>query len=116
MLLVPLLATNSAVPEGARSIAEGALPAATSAPLFVSSPVLRSMLKDETDESPWVATNKAPVPEDNDEPPLLQALRQSSKTGTAIPASNRNLVPIRFVLPVLSQAFRRGRTGLTPVD
>src|ERR1700690_45358 len=107
MLLVPLLVTNSAVPEGARSMAEGTLPVGTSEPIAVSRPVLRSMLNDETDESPWVATNKPPVPEEDDELPLLQALRQSRKTGTAIPASNRNLVPIRFVLPVLSQACRR---------
>ncbi len=39
-----LLTTNSAVPEGARSMAEGTLPVATCPPFAVSRPVLRSML------------------------------------------------------------------------
>src|SRR5277367_2031823 len=66
-ILELLLRTNNTVPEGAKSMAEGTLPVATSAPLAVSRPVLRSMLKDESDESPWVATNTAPVPEEDNE-------------------------------------------------
>src|SRR5712692_4858778 len=107
-----LLATNSTVPEGARSMAEGTLPVATAAPFAVSRPVFRSMLYAQTDESPWVATNTAPVPEEDDELLLLQALKPSSKTGTTIPARSRNLVPILFCLPILSQAFRRAAHDL----
>src|ERR1700687_3963921 len=105
MLLVPLLAMKSSVPSGARSIAAAAPPVGTSLPFAVRRPVLRSMLKEETDESPWVATNRAPVPEEDDELLLVQVLKPSSKAKTPIPARNRNLVPIRFCLPVLSQAF-----------
>src|ERR1700687_331562 len=107
MLFEPLLAMNSTVPEGARIMAEGTLPVGTSPPFAVRRPVLRLMVKDETDESPWLATNTAPVPAEDGELLLLQALKPTSKTGTTIPARNRNLVPILFCLPVLSQAFRR---------
>src|ERR1700730_10257688 len=114
MLLEPLLAMNDTVPEGVRSMAEGTLPVGTEPPFAVSRPVLRSMLKDVTDESPWLATNTAPVPaEEDDELPLMQAFKPTSRTGTTIPARNRNLVPILFCLPVLSPAFRR---ALRPVD
>jgi hypothetical protein len=103
-----LLATNNAFPEGAKIMAAGVLPAATAFPLAVSVPADKSMLKAETDESPWVATNRAPVPEAlDDELLVLQALKQSSKTGSNNPARNRNLVPIRFFLPVLSRATER---------
>src|SRR6478672_2746297 len=98
MLFVALLATNNAVPEGASSIAAGMPPVATPPPFAVSRPVFRSMLKVETDESPWLATNKTPVPEELDEVVLLQAVKPSSKTGTPIPARNRNLFPILFLL------------------
>jgi hypothetical protein len=65
------------------------------------------MLKDVTAESPWLAMNTAPVPAEDDELLLLQALKPTSKIGITIPARNRNLVPILFFLPVLSQSFRR---------
>src|ERR1700682_2912564 len=107
MLFELLLATNKTVPEGARSMAEGTLPVGAAPPLAVTRPLLRSTLKDVTDESPWLATNTAPVPAEDDELLLLQALKPTSKTGTTIPARNRNLVPLLFFLPVLSQAFRR---------
>ena len=94
-------ATNSTVPEGAKSMAEGTLPVGTAVPFAVNSPVLRSMLKLETVESPWLATNTAPVPDVDDEVLVLQALKTSSKTGSPIPARNRNLVPILFSLPVV---------------
>src|SRR6266404_7254877 len=107
MLLEPLLAMKSTAPEGARIMAEGTLPVGMEPPFAVSLPVLRSILKDVTAESPWLATNTAPVPAEDDELLLLQALKPTSKTGTTIPARNRNLVPILFFLPVLSQNFRR---------
>src|SRR6185312_1897788 len=116
MLLEPRLAMNSTVPEGARIMAEGTLPVATEPPLAVSRPVLRSILKDVTDESPWLATNTAPVPEEDDELLLLQAFKPTSKTGTTIPARNRNLVPILFCLPCPLSSFPVGRTRLTPAD
>src|SRR5450755_368498 len=116
MLFEALLAMKSAVPEGAKSMVVGMLPVATSPPLRVSRPVLRSILKDETDESPWVATNTAPVPEEDNELLLLQALKPTSKTGSTIPARNRNLVPILFFLPSPLSSFPTGRAPHTPVD
>ena len=47
-----LLATNNALPDGARIIAEGVVPVATPPPAAESLPVLRSMLNAEMDESP----------------------------------------------------------------
>jgi len=44
-------------------IAEGTVPLGTPVPTAVSSPVPRSMVKEETVEFPWVATKSAPVPE-----------------------------------------------------
>src|SRR5713101_7551662 len=116
MLLEPVLAMKSTVPEGARIMAEATLPVGLEPPFTGSLPGLRSMLKDETEESPWLPTNTAPVPAEDDELLLSQALKPTSKTGTTIPARNRNLVPILFFLPVLSQSFRRARIPLTPLD
>ena len=103
-----LLRMKSTPPEGASNMAVGTLPVGCSPPLAVRMPVVRSMLYAETDESPWVATNRAAVPvADELLLLLLQEGKPNNKTGRAIPARNRNLVPILFNLPVLSQAFLR---------
>jgi hypothetical protein len=78
-----LLATNNVVPEGAAIIADGTVPVATPVPFAVNAPVVRSMLKAETSESPWVATKRAPVLEVVVELLLVQAFQPSSKTGSS---------------------------------
>ena len=60
MLFVPLLAINISVPDGATIMAEGTLPVGTLLPLAVKMPVVRSMLKDETEESPSASNEKRP--------------------------------------------------------
>ena len=71
-------------------MAEGTLPAAMEPPFGLNRPELRLMLKDVTVESPWLATNTAPVPAEDDELSLLlQALRPTSNAGITIPARNR---------------------------
>src|SRR4051794_37564830 len=97
MLLEPLLAINISVPDGARSIAAGVLPVGVAPPLAVNNPVLRSMLKDDTDGSPRAATKSAPVPEVVPEVELEHAVKQNNKPGSAMPARNRNFVPILFL-------------------
>jgi hypothetical protein len=74
------------------------------------------MLKEVTDESPWLATNTAPVPVEEDELLLLQAFKPTNKTGTTTPARNRNLIPILFCLPYPLSSFPAGRSLLTPLD
>jgi hypothetical protein len=101
MLLVALLAINSASPEGARSIAEGTLPVATPTPLVLSTPLDKSMVYAETNESPCVLTNRAPVLDEVDERLVLHALKPS-KTGNSKPGRKRNLVPILSPCPLSS--------------
>jgi hypothetical protein len=93
-------------------MAEGVPPVGVVPPLAVNNPVVRSMLKDETDESPSAATKSAPVPEVLLEVLLEQAVKQNNNAGSATPARNRNLVPILFLLPVLPRAFRRSSNPL----
>jgi hypothetical protein len=93
-----LLSTNKVVPDGAKIMAAGRAPAGKLLPLVLKMPVVKSMLKDETEESPWVATKTAPVPEPV-ELLLEQAVKLSNKTGTTTHARNRNLVPILFFSP-----------------
>jgi hypothetical protein len=98
------LAINISVPDGARSIAAGVPPVGVVPPLAVNKPVVRSMLKDETDESPRAAMKSAPVPEVVPEVELEHAVKQNNNAGSAMPARNRNFVPILFLLPVLPRA------------
>src|SRR5438067_7860280 len=102
MLLVALLAMNNESPEGATIIAEGTLPVATPAPFAVSLPVARSMVYAETNESPCVATNRAPVPETVVELLVLHALKPSSTTETSNPGRKRNLISILNPCPLRS--------------
>jgi len=88
-------------------MAEGVPPVGVVPPLAVNNPVERSILKDETDESPSAAMKSAPVPEVELEVELEHAVKQNNNAGSATPARNRNLVPILFLLPVLPRAFRR---------
>jgi hypothetical protein len=85
-------------------MAEGVPPVGTVPPFTVNKPVVRSMLKLETEESPKAATNNAPVPEVVPEVELEHAVKQNNNAGSVTPARNRNLVPILFLLPVLSRS------------
>jgi hypothetical protein len=54
----------------------------------------------ETNESPCVLTNRAPVPEEVDELSELHALKPTSKAGISKPGRKRNLVPILYPCPL----------------
>src|ERR1700694_4548196 len=85
---------NNAFPEGAIIMAEGMVPVATPLPFVAIVPLLRSMLKAETKESPCVLRNRAPVPEDVDEVLELQPIKQSSQTAPSHRARTRHRIPI----------------------
>src|SRR5712691_8998527 len=61
MSFAPALATNSAFPDGASTVADGIASVIWPVPVAESIPVLKFALKEETNWS-CVATNKAPVP------------------------------------------------------
>src|ERR1700722_6403200 len=104
-----LLATNNVFPDGIAIIAEGTAPLGTPVPTAVSSPVPRSMVKEEMVEFPWVATKRAPVPEPTVELDDEQPFKPSSKNADTIDTNNtsppgrkRNLVPILCPCPLSS--------------
>ncbi len=79
-----LFARNNVLPEGMAIIAEGTVPLGTPVPTAVSSPVPRSMVKEETVEFPCVATKRAPVPEPivelDDEQPFKPSSKNADST------------------------------------
>ena|ERR1700746_520363 len=58
-----MLATKRVLLDEASTAEPGTAPVATPLPLVLSTPVLKLILKGVTRLSPWVVTNRAPVPE-----------------------------------------------------
>src|SRR5437764_1282120 len=91
MELLPALVTNSSLPDGAKTMADGVLPVGTPVPLL-SIPLPKLIGRAVTMLSPWVVTNNSPVPLLPVDDLLLHPIKTSDTQAISTPAIQRDFI------------------------